>query len=92
MFVWDEAKRLKVIEDHKVDFALLLDAFDDAFGVYFEDFEHSTDDEMRFNLIGFSAQYGLIYVTFTYENNNVRLITAWKAEKWMVTEYEQYKK
>ena len=92
MFVWDEAKRLKVIEDHGVDFALLLDAFDDAFGVYFEDLEHSTAEEIRFNLIGFSAQYGLVYVTFTYENDDIRLITAWKAEKWMVKEYEQYKK
>lgn len=92
MFVWDEAKRLKVIAEHKIDFALLLDAFDDAFGVYFEDAEHSTESETRFNVIGFSAQYGLIYVTFTYENNDIRLITAWKAEKWMVKEYEQYKK
>lgn len=45
MFVWDETKRRKVIKEHKVDFALLIDAFDDAFGVYFEDFEHSTDEE-----------------------------------------------
>ncbi len=92
MFVWDESKRQKVIEEHKVDFALITDVFDDDFGVYFEDFTHSTDTETRFNLIGFSSQYGLIYVTFTYENENVRLITAWKAEKWMVKEYEQYKK
>ncbi len=92
MFVWDEAKRLKVIEDHRVDLALLTDAFDDAFGVYFEDVEHSTDEETRFNLIGFSVQYGLVYVTFTYENDDVRLITAWKAERWAVKEYEQYKK
>lgn len=92
MFVWDESKRLKVIKEHKVDFALVIDAFDDVFGVYFEDFEHSTDEEIRFNVIGFSARYGLIYVTFTYENNDIRLITARKAEKWMVKEYEQYKK
>ena len=92
MFVWDEAKRLKVIEEHRVDFALLTDTFDDPFGVYFEDVEHSTDEETRFNLIGFTAQYGLMYITFTYEDSNTRLITAWKAEKWMVKEYEQYKK
>ena len=92
MFVWDESKRLKVIAEHKVDFALVTDVFEDAFGVYFEDVEHSTEEEIRFNLIGFSAQYGLVYVTFTYENSDVRLITAWKAEKWMVAEYEQYKK
>lgn len=92
MFVWNESKRRKVIIEHMVDFALLTDVFDDPFGVYFEDFEHSTKTETRFNLIGFSFQYGLIYVTFTYENDNIRLITARKAEKWMVTEYEQYKK
>ncbi len=92
MFVWNESKRLKVIEDHKIDFALISDVFDDAFGVYFEDFAHSTDEEIRLNLIGFSFQYGLIYVTFTYENSNIRLITAWKAEKWMVKDYEQYQK
>lgn len=34
MFVWDEAKRLKVIEDHKIDFALITDIFDDPFGFY----------------------------------------------------------
>lgn len=91
MLVWDEVKRRKVVKEHKVDFALLVDVFDDAYGVYFEDFEHSTADETRFNLIGISANYGLIYVTFTFENDEIRLITARKAEKWMETEYEQYK-
>ena len=90
MFVWDDGKRLMVIQDHRVDLALLTDAFDDPFGVYFEDVEHSTDTEIRFNLIGVSAKYGLVYVTFTYEEGNVRLITAWKAEKWAIKEYEQY--
>jgi uncharacterized DUF497 family protein len=92
MFVWDERKRLKVLEDHRVDFALLTDAFDDPFGVYFEDVEHSTEEEKRLNLIAFSAQYGMVYVTFIYEDDSVRLITAWRAEKWAIKEYEQYKR
>lgn len=92
MFVWDEAKRRRVIRQHRVDFALLTDAFDDAYGVYFEDVKHSTDAETRFDLIAFSSQYGLVYVTFIYENTDIRLITARKAEKWMMIEYEQYKK
>lgn len=92
MSVWDEPKRLKVIDEHKVDFACLADVFDDPFGIYFEDSEHSTVEETRFNLIGFSAQYGLVYIAFTYENDDVRLISAWKAERWMVAGYEQYKK
>jgi uncharacterized DUF497 family protein len=83
---------LKVLEEHRVDFASLTDEFDDPFGVYFEDVEHSTEEGTRFNLIAFSAQYGMVYVTFTYEDDNVRLITAWKAEKWSIKDYEQYKR
>lgn len=92
MFVWDEKKRLKVLDEHRVDLALLADAFDDPFGVYFEDVEHSTLEETRLTLIAFTAQYGLVYVTFTYDHDKVRLITAWKAEKWAMKEYEHYKR
>ncbi len=92
MFVWDENKRLKVLDEHRVDFALLTDAFDDPFGAYFEDVEHSSEEETRLNLIAFSAQYGMVYLTFTYDDDDVRLITAWKAEKWAIKEYEQYRR
>lgn len=40
-----------------------------------------------------TAQYGLIFLIYTQsENGNIRFITAWKAEKWMVNEYEKRKK
>lgn len=88
MFVWDEAKRLKVIENHRVDFALMLDVFDDPYGIYREDSEHS-DEETRYSVTGLTAEYGLVFAVFTYTNNEeVRLITAWRAEKWRVKEYE----
>lgn len=88
MFIWDASKRLKVIEEHKVDFALLIDTFDDPFGIYQEDLEHS-DDETRYSVIGLTAEYGLMFAIFTYTNDNeVRLITARRAEKWMVKQYE----
>ncbi len=88
MFVWDESKRRKVIREHKVDFALLIDVFDDPFGIYQEDLEHS-DDETRYSVVGLTAEYGLIFAIFIYTNNNeVRLITARRAEKWMVKQYE----
>lgn len=92
MYLWDEPKRLKVLKEHRVDLCLLIDAFDDDFGVYFEDVEHSTATEIRFNLIAISAKYGLVYITFTHEGDHIRLITAWKAEKWAVREYERYKR
>ena len=92
-FTWDETKRERVLAEHKVDFAKIQDVFDDVFAVYIEDFEHSTDDEIRFNVIGQSAIYGLVYIAFTYdESNDIRLITARKAEGWMVKEYEENRK
>jgi uncharacterized DUF497 family protein len=92
-FTWDEIKREKVLAEHKVDFAKIQDVFDDAFAVYIEDFEHSTDDEIRFNVIGQSAIYGLVFIAFTYDaSDDVRFITARKAESWMVKEYEENRK
>lgn len=44
---WDEIKREKVIAEHKVDFAKIQDVFDDPFAVYFDDYEHSDETEIR---------------------------------------------
>ena len=63
-FTWDETKRAKVIAEYNVDFAKIQDTFDDPFAVYFEDFEHSTDDETHFDVIGQSLNYGLIFAVF----------------------------
>ena len=89
MFVWDESKRLKVIDEHKIDFALITDIFDDPFGIYREDAEHS-GEETRYSVTGLTAEYGLIFAVFTYtDKEEVRLITARRAEKWMVKQYEK---
>ncbi len=89
MFVWDESKKRKVIEEHKVDFALITDIFDDPYGIYREDLEHS-EDEIRYSVTGVTAEYGLVFAVFTYtDNNEIRLITARRAEKWRVKEYEK---
>ena len=90
MFVWDESKRLKVIDGHKIDFALIFDVFEDAFAFDFEDYEHSTETEIRWGIIGQTSQYGLIVLIYTIiENDDVRFISARKAEKWMVKKYEE---
>lgn len=92
-FTWDETKREKVIAEHKVDFAKIEDVFDDIFAVYIEDFAHSTDEEIRFNVIGQSISYGLVFIVFTYRGDEeIRFITARKAENWMVNEYEENRK
>lgn len=90
MFVWDEKKRRKVIKDHGVDFALVFDVFEDAFGFDFVDHEHSDEKETRYGLVGLSAQYGLILIVYSIvDDDDVRLITSRKAEKWMVSLYEK---
>ena len=93
MITWDERKRKRVIRDHRVDFALLDDVFEDPNGLYLEDDEHSSEDEERLKVIGFTAAYGLVFVTFVFvDDRTTRLITARRAEKWMVNEYEKARK
>lgn len=89
MFVWDESKRLKVIEDHRVDFKLIFDVFEDSFAYDFEDSEHSNETETRWGIIGQTAQYGLIFLIYKIVEEDLRFITARKAEKWMVKKYEE---
>ena len=93
MFSWDETKREKVISEHNIDFAKIGDVFDDPFAVYFEDYEHSTGMETRINVIGHAAHYGLIFAVYVYEGeSDIHLITARRAENWMVTRYEENRK
>jgi len=90
MFVWDESKRRKVIEDHKIDFELIFDVFEDVYAFDFEDHEHSTELEIRWGIIGQTSNYGLIVLIYTIvENDDVRFISARKAEKWLVKKYEE---
>ncbi len=88
MFAWDESKRRKVIRRHSIDFALIFDIFDDPSGVYREDAEHS-GDEIRYFVLGMTSEYGLTFAIFTYTDNDIRFITARRAEKWMVKDYEE---
>ena len=71
--------------DHGLDFVNIQDVFDDVYGVYIVDEEHSSESEMRFNLVGITSQYGLVFVVYVYAiENDTRLITARRAENWMV--------
>lgn len=89
-FTWDKNKAEKVKANHKVDFEKLQDIFVDPFAIEFVDEEHSTDDEIRFAIIGQTVEYCLVYLVFT-ETTETKLhfITARKAENWMVKQYEE---
>jgi uncharacterized DUF497 family protein len=89
-FSWDEAKRERVLIEHKVDFARIGDVFEDPFAVEDLDELHSTADEVRFTIIGLTREYGLIFLAFTEpRETELRFITARKAEPWMTTLYDE---
>ena len=64
--------------------------FDDPRAVPFEDLKQPTDDEIRYVMIGMST-IGLLFVSFTYRDDTVRLISTRRAEKWMIKIYEDEK-
>ena len=85
-FEWDEGKALQNAKKHRVSFEQAQQVFDDPRAVPFEDLKHSRD-ETRYLMIGMSS-IGLLRVSFTYRDAVVRLISARRAEKWMVKIYE----
>jgi hypothetical protein len=90
MFFWDDLKKAKVLEEHGIDFNLIFDIFDDPFSIDFEDEAHSDEEETRYAIIGKTAHYGLVVLIYTVTNDeNIRFITARRAEKWMVKKYEE---
>jgi uncharacterized DUF497 family protein len=89
-FTWNNEKAEKVKQEHKVEFKKIKDIFDDPFAVEFIDENHSTDEEIRFEIIGLTAEYGLIHLVFIeITETHLHFITARKAENWMIKEYEQ---
>lgn len=63
-FTWDKNKAVKVKDEHKIDFDKIRDVFNDPFAVEFIDEEHSTGEEIRFEIIGLTFEYGLIHLVF----------------------------
>lgn len=89
-FTWDENKRLSVLEDHKVDFVKVIEIFNDPFIVEYLDVPHSTDEDIRVSAIGITPAYGLVFLVYTEPSDDeIRFITARKAERWMVTVYDK---
>jgi len=86
-FEWNDAKALENTKKHRVSFEQAQQVFDDPHAVPFEDLEHSHEDETRYVMVGMSS-IGLLVVSFTYRHEVVRLISARRAEKWMVNIYE----
>lgn len=95
-YTWDEDKATAVERAHAVTFAKTIDIFSDPYAVEFVDETHSTEKEIRYAIIGLTAEYGLLYLVFTERESEpgeleLHFITAWRARGWMVDEYEENK-
>ena len=89
-FEWDENKNFENVKNHGINFEQAVAAFDDQLALSLEDPEHSDETETRYALVGW-CDVGLIFVSFTYINKNIRLISARNATKTMRKKYENQK-
>lgn len=91
-YTWNEEKAERVKDEHAIEFAKIIDIFEDPFAIEFIDETHSTKNETRYAIIGVTV-YGLVYLVFTEPvEDELHFITARLAENWMVKEYEENRK
>lgn len=86
-FEWDEDKAEKNLERHGVSFNEAAMAFFDENAVELFDALHS-DHEIRFQIVGFS-RVRLLFAAFTERGENIRIISARKANKKQVRIYNE---
>ena len=87
-FEWDDKKAQSNISKHKISFEEASTVFYDDEAILFDDPDHSEDEE-RFNMLGFSPSANLLIVCHCIrEKDIIRIISARKATK---NEAKQYK-
>jgi uncharacterized DUF497 family protein len=90
-FEWNPTKEALNRVKHSVSFDEASTVFDDFEAVIFDDSKHSLAERREF-IIGSSVGERILIVYFTARNENIRLISARKANKKERTKYENYKK
>ena len=86
-FEWDEDKNVENVKNHDgISFEKAVKAFDDELAIPLEDIEHSDENETRYALIGMS-DLGLVFVSFTFRDENYRIISARRASRKMEKMY-----
>lgn len=78
-FDWDPTKAAANIADHKVSFEQAKGVFRDPFAVEFEDNRENYGEE-RYIIIGMTEGRLLTVVYTLRESDQIRIISAWKAE------------
>ncbi len=85
-FEWDENKNTENKKKHKgISFEMAVRVFLDPKRLERFDRAHSLETEDRFNVLGLVED--VLFVVFTERGNNIRLISARKADKGEIDEY-----
>ncbi len=85
-FEWDENKNKINIRKHDgISFEFAVRVFLDSKRLEKLDLEHSTEDEERYNVLGLVEN--VLFVVYTERGENIRLISARKANKEEIDEY-----
>jgi uncharacterized DUF497 family protein len=85
MFEWDKSKAISNKSKHGISFADTFAVFEDPNAVTLEDFHK---DEQRFVTIGMDAFGRILVVVYTWRDENIRIISARKAVRCEVRQYE----
>ena len=88
LFEWDEDKANSNRRKHKVTFDEAQTVFLDALSITVPDAEHS-QTEGRFRIVGMSDMKRLLVVSFTERGERMRLISARKARRSEIRDYEE---
>lgn len=82
---WDPAKADANLSKHGVDFADAVAALEDDQALTVEDQDH---EERRFVTLGLDAYARVLVVVYTWRAGTVRLISARKADRREIRQYE----
>ena len=85
MFEWNKSKAEKNQSKHGISFADTFAVFEDPNAVTIEDFRK---DEQRYVTIGMDAFGRILVVVYTWRRDNIRIISARKAVRYEVRQYE----
>jgi uncharacterized protein len=83
-YQWDPNKASLNLQKHGIDFADAVSVLEDDRAITIEDQRH---DEERFITIGMDAMARILLVVYTWRGNQIRLISARRADR---IETQQY--
>ncbi len=87
---WDPRKALRNLQKHNIDFADAVGVLEDDHVLWFEDV--NVYGEIRYIALGMDYLGRILVVIFTIRDENYRLISARKANKYERQTYERRKR